>query len=718
MSDLAVAPARRDAARPNLVDRLLAAVPLLAIFLWACLLYAWQAWRVGTPIIFTDELEFTQLARSIADTGHPARRGEPYSFGSLAVLLMAPAWLLDNVHSAYDAAKYLNVLAMTASAFPAYGLARLVVGRRPALFTAAATVAVPAFMYSSLLLEEPLAYAVSTTALFLIAKALATPSTGWLTAALAVALLAPLARTQLAVVPAIFLMCGLVYAWRSGPAARWRERWTRGDWAGALTLAVGAAVLFSAVMGHLSFSWLSATGYYKQRMLEYGIWAGGALAIGLGVLPVIAGLAALARPRDEPRTAGHVAFTTVLAASIAAFGFYTAVKASFISTTFSTLVVERNLIYLAPLLFVGTAMWLERPCLGRGALAAATLVTGVLVLGTQLRLDYPYFEAPGFAILAEANRDLSLPQATIERLLWLVLGVALALLLLPRLLERRPRLHAGALAATALLVLAWNVTGQSAASAGIRNNANLFLASFPEPLDWLDRATGGEPAFFLGQRVVDKNGVHLLEFWNRSLKEVWALDTTAPGPGPTQSPDLASIDGRLYPDPGYRWVVASAELQLVGDEALAVGGWRLWRLRPPLRLEHAVTGRDPDGWMSTESTYSQFSTPGGHAGRIVLNATRRGGWGGTDVPATVTVQVGTLVIGADKQPALGRITATERCRIHSNTDCPFTIETPPPPFRVRVTIDRTFVPAELDPRLSDRRQLGAKIGYGFEAAQT
>jgi hypothetical protein len=88
------------------------------------------------------------------------------------------------------------------------------------------------------------------------------------------------------------------------------------------------------------------------------------------------------------------------------------------------------------------------------------------------------------------------------------------------------------------------------------------------------------------------------------------------------------------------------------------------------------------------------------------------------VPATVTVQVGTLVIGPDKQPALGRVTATERCRIHSNTDCPFTIETPRPPFRVRVTIDRTFVPAELDPRLSDRRRLGAKIGYAFEAAQT
>jgi hypothetical protein len=630
---------------------------------------------------------------------------------------MAPAWLLDNVHSAYNAAKYLNVVAMTASAFPAYGLARMVVGRWPALFAAAGTVAIPGFMYSALLLEEPLAYTVSTTALFLIAKGLATRSTAWLTAAGVVSVLAPLARTQLAVIPAVYVCAALVYVWRSGAASRWRARWTRGDWIGGITLALAAAVLFSAVMGHLSQSWLVSTGYYKQRMFEYGIWAAGALAIGLGVLPVIAGLAALARPRDEPRTPGRIAFVTVLGSSLAAFGFYTAVKASFISTTFSTLVVERNLIYLAPLFFVGTALWLERPRFRRGALAAATLVTAVLVVGTQLRLDYPYFEAPGFAILSEANRDFDLSQATIERLLWALLAVALALLLLPRLLERRPRAQGGALAGIALLVLAWNVTGQSAASTGVRNNANLFLANFPDPVDWLDRADGGEPALFLGQRVVDQNGVHLLEFWNRSLKAVWALDETAPGPGPTQSPDLASVDGRLYPDPGYQWVVVSSEIQLVGQDRGTVGGWRLWRITPPLRLEHAITGRDPDGWMSTESTYSQFWSPGGRAGRIFVNATRKGGWGGTDVAATVKVEVGTLVID-DKQPALGRVTATRTCRIHSNTDCPFTIPTPTPPFRVRVTIDKTFVPAELDARLSDRRQLGAKISYGFEAAQT
>ena len=35
-------------------------------------------------------------------------------------------------------------------------------------------------------------------------------------------------------------------------------------------------------------------------------------------------------------------------------------KAAYLSTVFSTTVVERNLIYLAPLLFVATALALER----------------------------------------------------------------------------------------------------------------------------------------------------------------------------------------------------------------------------------------------------------------------------------------------------------------------------------------------------------------------
>ena len=50
-------------------------------------------------------------------------------------------------------------------------------------------------------------------------------------------------------------------------------------------------------------------------MIEYGVWAGGAFVIGLGVLPVIAALAGLVRPKDEERTPALRAFTALLLAA-------------------------------------------------------------------------------------------------------------------------------------------------------------------------------------------------------------------------------------------------------------------------------------------------------------------------------------------------------------------------------------------------------------------
>src|SRR2546428_6671559 len=118
---MSVATASSVAAERTLADRVLAAIPLLSIFLWLCIVYAVEAWAHGTPWLFGDELEFTQLSRSIALTGHAARRGVPHSFDSLWWYVLAPAWRIGNVHTAYAAVKYVSVIVMTMVAFPAYG---------------------------------------------------------------------------------------------------------------------------------------------------------------------------------------------------------------------------------------------------------------------------------------------------------------------------------------------------------------------------------------------------------------------------------------------------------------------------------------------------------------------------------------------------------------------------------------------------------------------
>ena len=80
---MSVASARPAPVERTFADRLLAAVPLLSIFLWLSIFYAVEAWAHQTPWLFGDELELSQLSRAIAATGHAARRGEPHSFDTL-----------------------------------------------------------------------------------------------------------------------------------------------------------------------------------------------------------------------------------------------------------------------------------------------------------------------------------------------------------------------------------------------------------------------------------------------------------------------------------------------------------------------------------------------------------------------------------------------------------------------------------------------------------
>ena len=103
-----------------------------------------------------------------------------------------------------------------------------------------------------------------------------------------------------------------------------------------------------------------ATTFFQDRMLKFGLWAGGALAIGLGVVPLVAGLASLVRPKGEVARPGVDALAIVTASSVICFGMYAAVKAAYLSTVFADLILERNLIFLVPLLFAGTALFFER----------------------------------------------------------------------------------------------------------------------------------------------------------------------------------------------------------------------------------------------------------------------------------------------------------------------------------------------------------------------
>lgn len=696
--------------RRPLLDRALAALPLALLYLLFCCLYFWQAAQRLTPTIFTDEVEFAQISRSIAETGDAARRGVPYTFQTLYTIVLAPVWWIDDTESAYAAAKYMGVLVMASAIFPAYALARMVAAKPWALFAAAGSIAVPALSYAPFLVEEPLAYPMATIALYLIVRFAASPGLQTLAVAAAVCTAAPLVRTQLAVLFVVLAGVLIAVAWETTPVRAWREGWTRSDWLGVVALLIGFAVVLNAGISHASESWYVTTTFYKDRLFELGLWAAGALAIGMGVLPFVGGLAALGtRWRGDARVR---AFAITASSAIVAFGFYAAVKAAYLSTTFATRVIERNLIYLAPLLFAGTALLLDRARARPWAIAGAAAFTLYLILTTPFIQTYPYGDAPSLSIAALANREFGWDSAAVELALVLTLAVGTALLLARLLLRGRPLgLTLGGLLAA--LVLGWSMTAEIYAAAGSNISARDYHRNLPKPLNWLDQATGREPALYLGQNVTDATGVYLLEFWNRSLKHVWSVDGTAPGPGPVLTPDLARPDGTLSPDPGIGYVVVDNGVEIVGEKVgRPRGSLQLIRVEAPLRVRYANRGVFSDGWMGGRASYSQFSDPRGSEGRAKVTLSRTG-WCGQNIPGNVVVRVGPAVVGDDKQPALGTPARTVKTVINAcESPDPLLIPTRTP-FLIDVRITPTFSPAKLDPNLGDVRELGAQVAFEF-----
>ncbi len=665
--------------------------------------------------MFSDEIEFTQVSRSIAETGKATLRtgfGQPATSVSLFAYLAAPAWWLSDVHTSYALIKLLGVALMTATIFPAYFLARLVVSRPYAIFAAVGAVAAPALSYSPFLVDEPLAYPTATLAFLLIARA-AVRTTRWSVGlAFASCCLGVLVRTQLAVLFPILALVLLARLWRTERASQWRETWSAGDWVGFAVLLTGFAVVLSAAIGRRSFTWYLATGFLKERMLEYGLWAIGALAIGIGIVPMIAGLAALVRPRGEPRDERTTTFVTLTVSALAVFGFYTAIKAAYLSKTFAIVVAERNLIYVTPLLFIGLALALERRRLSVPATVVATAFAAYVVSATPYLLDhYPYYEAHGLAIAALANRIPRWPADTIETVLFIVaLSSGLALIALGLLRSRRVAL--GAAASIAVFALAWSLTTEIYAANGERRASDQAYAALPKPSDWVDQTTGRQPTLFIGQGVSDANAFWQLEFWNPSIKWFWGMDGSTPG-GVT--PNLLRPDGTQDPaDLGAEFAVVSKGVQIAAPVVTTVGDYAVYRLGgKPVRLRETTTGVGGDGWTGAEASYTRYDVTGLGRGFVKVALSRTAACFPQLKPAVGTVKVGPVVVNRFDQPGIGTVTASRVVPVVAGQPNAVLLQVPSVPWRVEVRIAPTFVPRELDPNSPDARQLGARVTFEF-----
>ena len=664
--------------------------PWAALVLGILVFYGIEASLRRTPWLFTDELEWTQLSRAIAATGHAARRTEPHSFESLYSFLIAPAWWIHSTASAYAAVKYINAVVMCLTAVPAYLLARMLVSRGAALAVALLSIAIPAMAYATSIVPESLAYLWFTAGALLAVRLLAAPSFGRAVPAVLVAVIGLKVRSEFVALPAILVLAAaaLWVVSRAGSGIPWRR----------VAIAVGGLVVFAVlfdvlVVQHVQ-TWSFAQ-YFNHHTVRQGSLAMGALAIGLGFLPVIGGIASLWLP-ERAGDPAYRAFAAYLGSSIVTLWIYTAAKSTYLVATLHKLIEERNLFYLSPLLLLGTALVLGARKVnwlivgGASALVLAVSWSGLLIVGA------PYFEAPGLAILTLANREL---YWDINDFHLVAIGAVVITVVLLVLRRRR-----WVVAVAAVLVGAWLLTGEIYATKTNTNYSRVFASRISAPRDWVDAATGDSHVTFLGQGLnIDPTPLWLTEFWNRSIDHVAAIDGTAPGPGPASGPGLESADGALQGYTGDPFTLAGPGVRLAAPIVKQQDGFTLYRTPTRWHLLDERQNVFTDGWATSPMSYTYF--PRGGPGTVEIDLSRTA-FTGSGPPGRATVRVGTVRLGDQDVPVLGKVLAVRHVVVQNGGRRTVTVHVPATPVTVQVDMSTFKAPP-------DTRLLAAQPAFQF-----
>jgi hypothetical protein len=487
--------------------------------------------------------------------------------------------------------------------------------------------------------------------------------------------------------------------------------WSVRERIGAIVLVLGVLIMLGALANQHSYSWYIGT-HFHHRLFTYGLWAAGAFMIGVGVLPVLVALTWLFGARwrlPDERT-----LAATLVGAIVAFGLYTAVKASYLSTNFAIRVEERNLIYIAPVIFAVTARWViagrARPI---PVLLSAAAVWYLIDTTPYHNTEHFYSDAPGLSILQWLNRKpFYFTTTDAHRLLLGILFGSVALMVLRELARGRASMQrlappVGALLAVA--IIGWNLTGEIAAGNASNSFSDSMRGVLPTPPDWIDRATGRARTMYIGQSLGGSNAFWSVEFWNQSISDVWSVDASAPGPGPTTTPNYLDLTGAVDPQLPIDWIVATPGVDPAGELRETVGGLRLFHVHRPIRIADAEGGISTDAaWMSTASWYYHFAPTGRKPGYATVSLSRAAACGGYP-PSHMTVTLSSLRINAAGQPVAGRRLATRKLTLRS-TPCQTKVVRirAVTPFRIDVTARGTFQPSQYD-----LRQLSAQVAFGF-----
>jgi hypothetical protein len=555
---------------------------------------------VDAPWIAPDEQLYGLLGRSLVSGDGLTLLGAPVAYYSLLYpLLVGLPFVWANLEDGVRTVQLLQALLMSLTAVPVFLWARPLAGARWGLAAAGLTVLIPGLTYSGLLMSEALYYLVATVAVWALARCLARPTLGrqaWLLGALALALATRLQAVGL--VGTIVVALGLLAVAERSLAPFRRLLVALG------VLGVGAVIwtvlrVRAGGVGELLGAYgplAEADEYSVGDIAQSLLWQTGAVALVTVGVPLVAlGILTWETLKGAERDTG----VRALVAAALAYALVTLVVVGAFASRFVEHVTERQLLSVAPPIFVAFAVWLRR---GAPRPQPATSIVAFVVAASALLLPLDRVTAPA----AYADSPSMIPLELLSRHLdqsafeGLYAGVVALLLLAAVLLPRRTVPALAVVVALALgaasLVAAREIRDRSQVE-----RARTFAGS---PVDWIDASGEQDVGLLITNQRFWPSTWELL-FWNESIRDVVRLrGSENPGLVPQEVATIRD-DGVLETGSGrvldVRAVAAPTGTSIVGDEVAAIPpsfeqqGMGLWTVEPPVRVSQRILGLQPNG---------------------------------------------------------------------------------------------------------------------------
>jgi hypothetical protein len=659
------------------------------------------------PFIMVDELIYSELGRSLADSGELLVREVPSpGYGVVYPALISLAYsVFESLTDAYAAVKTLNALVMSLAAVPAYFLARRVVGSGLSLLAAVLAVSLPSLVYTGSVMTENVFYPVFLATALLLTLVLERPTTTRLTVLLIAVGVAAATRVQAVVLVPALLMAPLLLALfrREGLQValrpfRWLYALVLGGGALVLVLQVARGKSLADLLG--AYSIVGESDYEPGEVLRYLLYHLAELDLYLGVVPVAATIVLVGRARtlDRPLQA--------LLATALATTFWLVLVVSAFASVFAQRIQERNLFVVAPLFLVLLLAWVDRGApRPRAPAVSAAAAAAVLVLLIPFKrfidtsaLSDTLMLLPWWSVQDHVSLEWI---AELAFGLAVVLGAAFLLV---------PRRYAVALPLVVLAYYAAVFQPIWAGSHGVKQASAgaVFQGIRGVPRDWIDAALPDDArAAVLWTGRADRFTVNQNEFFNRSVGPVFYLRQPTPGgvgetrvrvdphSGVVRLPDGGPLaveylltDGSVTPDGE---VVARDDLL----------GTTLWRVDGDVVSTTSIRGLYPnDSWSGETVTWQRRLCRGGE---LVVSLSSDPSL--FDSPQTVHASVDGERIAQVKLEPNRR--AKLRVPLESGREtCVVTFRVVP-----------TAVPADVLPGSNDRRELGAHFNaFVYEPA--